>query len=319
MWSGTISFGLVAVPVDLFPAQRSVGLSLRMLAPDGMPLQRRYRCPKHDRDLDRDELARGYELEDGTFVVLDDEDLEAIAPRKSRDIDLRRFVDADAIEPFAFQRAYVLTPSGDSTKPYRLLAEVMERERRVGIATFVMRGKEYLVAILAHDGILWAETLRAFGELRDAEEIGLPEAPELAKSSIDVFTRAIKSLRTAEPELTKLRDERAAALRELVERKWRAGEDIVDVPEAESEQPPAVDLLSADDALDGTDPFEVIRQRLEGERPAAAKRRKSAPSLRELSKQALYERAQQLDVPGRSSMSKAELVAALGRRDRRQA
>src|SRR5690606_22010540 len=94
------------------------------------------------------------------FVVVTDEELEALAPEKSRDIDLRRFVDVGAIAPEMCERAYFLTPAGGSTKAYRLLAAAMERTGRAGIATFVMRGKEYLVAILAENGILRTETLR---------------------------------------------------------------------------------------------------------------------------------------------------------------
>src|SRR5687767_6367594 len=91
IWSGTISFGLVTVPVNLFPAVRPADSALRMLAPSGAPVERHFVCPEHDKDVAWSDLVRGFELEDGQYVPLSDEELEAIAPRKSRDIDLKRF------------------------------------------------------------------------------------------------------------------------------------------------------------------------------------------------------------------------------------
>src|SRR5690606_31886465 len=99
-------------------------------------------------------ILRGYEWAEGEYVVVRDEELEAIEPKKTREIDLRRFVDLSEIPPLYFERTYFLTPDGNSNKAYRLLAEVMERKQRAGIATFVMRDREYLVAILAENGIL---------------------------------------------------------------------------------------------------------------------------------------------------------------------
>jgi DNA end-binding protein Ku len=140
-WSGTITFGLVSVPVHLYPAVRRGGMALRMLDADGTPLARRYYCPEHGREVPPEEIVRGYEIDKERYVVVEDHELEALTPRKSRDIDLTRFVRQEEIPPFFFDRAYFLTPSGDSTKAYRLLAEVMEKSRRAGIATFVMRLK----------------------------------------------------------------------------------------------------------------------------------------------------------------------------------
>ena len=126
-WSGTISFGLVSVPVDLYPANRSVRASLRMLAPEGTPLSRRYYCPKEEREVSYEEIVRGREV-DGRWIVVTDEELEALEPRKSRDIDLRLFVDRAEIDPVFFDRAYYLAPAGESTKAYRLLAQGLQED-----------------------------------------------------------------------------------------------------------------------------------------------------------------------------------------------
>lgn len=218
-WSGTLTFGLVSVPVDLFPANRTGGVSLRMLDEDGTPLSRSYYSPETGREVPTDQIVRGYEIEPGRFVVITDEELEALAPEKSRDIDLRRFVSADALDPTFFERAYFLTPAGDSTKPYRLLAETMERTGRAGIATFVMRGKEYLVAILAENGILRAETLRFHDEVRRPEEIGLAEVGQAPRAAVAQTRKQIRALTAETLDVSELEDRHTARVRQLAERK----------------------------------------------------------------------------------------------------
>ena len=174
-WSGLLSFGLVSIPVELFPAHRSHGGALRMLDADGTPLARRYYCPADDEDVPAEHLVHGYELDNGRIVVVTDEELEALAPKKSREIDLRLFVDRDSIPALYFERSYFLAPGADSGKAYRLLCAVMERSRRAGIATFVMRDREYLIAIFAEGGLLRGETLRFHGEVRSSSDVGLPK------------------------------------------------------------------------------------------------------------------------------------------------
>ena len=174
-WSGTLTFGLVSVPVNLFPANKSSRAPLRMLSPDGEPLSRKYYSEKTEQDLDPDEMVRGYEIDKGKYVVITDEELERLAPEKTRDIDLKVFVPEESIPPVYFERGYFLTPAAGSEKAYKLLAETMEKSGKAGLATFVMRGKEYLVAIFAEHGILRAETMRFPDELRSPADVGLPK------------------------------------------------------------------------------------------------------------------------------------------------
>lgn len=327
-WSGTISFGLVSVPVDLYPANRPKRVSLRMLSPEGVPLSRRYFDEKHDREIERDEIVRGFEMDDGEMVLVTDKELEALEPDKTRDIDLRRFVPAESIDARFFNRGYFLAPSGESTKAYRLLAAVMEDTKRAGIATFVMRGKEYLVAIFAENGILHAETLRFADELRTPEDVGLPEARKPKAADVKKFTKAIDRLKKQSLAEKELKDEWADRLLKLVQRKAKKGEDTVDLPE-EAETPADRDVI---------DLMEVLKRSLEGakerktERGSKASSKKSSSrrastggtsrksssgssddDLSEMSKDELYERAQKLDIEGRSSMTKAQLVRALER------
>jgi DNA end-binding protein Ku len=242
-WSGTISFGLVNIPVSLYPANRSSHLGLRMLAPDGTPLQRRYYSSVTGKELAPEEMVRGYELEKDHYVVVTDDELERLDPDKSSIIDLRRFVLVEEIPPLYFERGYFLAPGGESTKAYQLLAAVMEKTRRAGIATFVMRGKEYLIAIIAEKGILYAETMRFKDELRTPEDISLPKKSAGVEEKIRHFERIINQ--HSEPQLARaeLHDETSVALLKIVKARQSEKENVIVRNEA-GEQAAGPDLLA---------------------------------------------------------------------------
>ena len=268
-WSGTITFGLVSIPVNLFPGTRNQGVSFRMLSEDGTPLQRRYFCEKHKREVSRDEIVRGYEISDGKYVVVTDDELEALEPKKSRDIDLRRFVAADAIDPLFFERSYYLAPAGETMKAYRLLAETMESTGRAGIATFVMRGKEYLVAIVAEDGLLRADTLRFADELRKPADVGLPSTPKTKPADVTRMRKMIKNKSSAKLATTELEDEYAERVRKLVAKKERKDEDVFELPEDAQED-------TDDDDVQVIDLVEVLKRSLKtGDGSARKSARKS--------------------------------------------
>lgn len=392
-WSGTIAFGLISLPVSLFPANRGKSLSLKMVDADGTPLARRYFCEKEGKALTRDDIVRGYKVDEETYVVVEDEELESLAPEKSREIDLRRFVSLDAIDPMYFERAYFLTPDEGATKAYRLLAKSMEDEKRAGIATFVMRGKEYLCAIVAEKGILRAETLRFHDEVRTPEDVGLPERKKVSKDSVQQMQKAMRALAAKGFDRDELADAQARRLLALAKKKLKSGKDVVRAPEEVAEEAAAesnvVDLMqvlkerlqgkaprggqgrgSRDDTekrstgkseaekksgraqgksaredredegkrsargqartedrargkgtSDG-DEGETTRARGTRNAPAATRRKPAsaassgrkrpvAEDLEALPKADLYERAQARDIPGRSAMSKPELIKAL--------
>src|SRR5437762_5488848 len=125
-WSGTLTFGLVSVPVDLYPGNRTNRAPLRMLGPDGEPLARRYYSQNSGDDLDDEQMVRGYEIDKDKYVVVTDEELERLAPEQSRDIDLRRFVDLESIPRLYVDRSYFLALSEGSEKAYMLLSETMQ-------------------------------------------------------------------------------------------------------------------------------------------------------------------------------------------------
>ncbi|HEX8169634.1 MAG TPA: Ku protein [Thermoanaerobaculia bacterium] len=280
-WTGTITFGLVTVPVALYAATRPRGVNLKMVASEGAAVQRRYVCSKDGEPLDADDIVRGYEIEKGKFVVVTDDELEAIEPRKSREIDLQLFVDRDEIDPMYFERAYFLVPSGGTNKAYRLLAEVMERKNQAGIATFVMRAKEYLVAIIAENGILRAETLRFADELRTPEDVGLPKPPKVPAADVKKFDAQI-ARKTKKLDLRELLDDYGERLEKLVAAKERKGEDIVRAPkEARDEDEggggEVVDLLAVlSRSLGGSGKPAATRKRASAKKAPAKKRASAA-------------------------------------------
>jgi DNA end-binding protein Ku len=242
-WSGTLSFGLVSVPVNLFPANRSQRTPLRMLGPEGEPLARKYYDEKSERDLDADQMVRGYEYAKGKYVVVTDEELERLAPEKTRDIDLTLFVDEESIPPIHFDRGYFLTPDASSEKAYRLLAETMEKEGLAGIATFVMRGKEYLVAIFSEHGILRAETMRFADELRSPKDVGLPEKKKVPQATVRKFEKLISSRSKKQLSPAKLEDEQTERLLKLVKKKSANKKNVVEVESEQETESNVVDLM----------------------------------------------------------------------------
>jgi DNA end-binding protein Ku len=242
-WSGTLTFGLVSVPVNLFPANQASRAPLRMLGPEGEPLARKYYSEKTERDLDADEMVRGYEIDKGKYVVVTDEELERLAPEKTRDIDLTRFVKEESIPPLYFERGYFLTPAASSEKAYKLLVEAMEKSGQAGIATFVMRGKEYLVAIFADHGILRAETMRFPDEIRSPAEVGLSKKKKAPPAMVRKFETLItrKSKKNFSP--SKLEDEQTGQLLKLVKKKQAKRSNVVRVESEERDEGNVIDLV----------------------------------------------------------------------------
>jgi DNA end-binding protein Ku len=327
IWSGSISFGLVTVPIELFSAWRRGGVAFRSLGPSGAPLARQYVCPRDEKVLGGDEIERGYEVREGEYVTVTDEELERVAPGRSRDITLERFVPRDAIDPAFFARSHFLLPGGEQLKAYSLLAATMEESGRAAIARFVMRGKAYALAIFADRGILRAETLRFGDEVRSAKDVQLPEPDGVDEKVAAKMMARVKDLSATRLDESELRDDVVDHLVALARRKRERGEDVVEVPEGEAEAGAA----EVSGGAEVVDLMALLKHRMKGggvrkgarngEEPGRDGHAGTGPrargrglgSLDRASKQELYERAQQLDVPGRSSMSREELLVAVRR------
>jgi DNA end-binding protein Ku len=227
LWSGTITFGLVSIPVDLMTAVRPRQTAMKLVDTDGHALGRQYHCSKEGKKLDYDDLVRGYETDDGKMVVITDKEFESVAPEMSADIELRSFVPLDQVPALYFQKPYFLAPAGKSAKAYVLLAETMKRTGRVAIGSFVMRGHEYLVAIVPDNGVLRLDTLRYADEIRTPESIGLPKHAKGAAARVTQFSKEIEALARKELNVAELEDQDARQLQSLVESKQKERDDVI--------------------------------------------------------------------------------------------
>ena len=227
LWSGTITFGLVSIPVDLMTAVRPRQTAMKLVDTEGHALGRQYHCSKEGKKLDYDDLVRGYETDDGKMVVITDQEFESVAPEMSADIELRSFVPLDQIPALYFQKPYFLAPAGRSAKAYVLLAETMKRSGRAAIGSFVMRDHEYLVAIVQDNGVLRADTLRYADEIRTPESIGLPKRSKVAAAKVTQFAKQIEERTRQEIDVAEFRDEEAKELQSLVESKQKDHDDVI--------------------------------------------------------------------------------------------
>jgi DNA end-binding protein Ku len=309
-WSGTIAFGLVSIPVGLFVASRST-MALRMVDAEGTPLQRRYFCSKDAEPLEAADIVRGYEVEQDRFVIVRDEELDALAPEKSREIDLKRFVPREQIDPIWFERGYFLAPEKGAIKAYRLLARALEETSRVGVATFVMRGKEYLVAIIGQQGLLRAETLRFHDELRTPDDVEMPPLGKADAARVKAMEKEIRALSADELDREALADDTLRRLQRLIDHKIEAGIDILGaLGEPEAEEPEGAEIVDLMEILKKSlGKSGGVRARGKAQRNARDDIKHSA--LNEHSKAELYRRAQELEIAGRSKLTREELIEAI--------
>ncbi|MFJ8621866.1 Ku protein [Kitasatospora sp. NPDC093550] len=354
LWKGVITFGLVSLPVSLFSATDSHTVRFHQLERGTGDRVRNKRVNERTgREVPFDEIVKGYEVSEGQYVVVEPKELEEISPGRSRTIEISAFVDLADVEPVYFDKTYYLAPSApEHAKVYQLLTQALATSNRAGLALFSMRGKEYLTAVSAVDGLLELHTMHWADEVRDphAEITELP-AREAKFSGAELRTaeQLIDAL-TVDWKPEDYHDTFEEQVRELVEAKAE-GREVAVSKGAPPETTNVIDLM------------EVLKQSLEsargGERPRARKARKggAAPKtastpkatggkkstsraragsgkpaakkrvtaggedLNDLTKAQLYEKATQLDIPHRSTMNRDELQkavakAASGRRQR---
>ena len=245
VWNGTISFGLVAIPVKLYHAVRKQNISFNQLDDRTMARIRYQKVSAADGEVVPDEhIVKGYEVAKDRYVVVDPDELEPFIPSATKTVELEEFVDLEEIDPVFFDGAYYVAP-GSNPKPYVLLAQAMEQAGKVAIGRFVMRNKQYTAAIRAEEGRLVMSTLAYADEVVDPSSIeelqGLDDV-EVTSKEIAMAESLVDSLTAAfEPE--KYRDEYREQVRELIDMK-AAGQEFT-VPETPLEKPKVVDLMAA--------------------------------------------------------------------------
>jgi DNA end-binding protein Ku len=313
MWSGFLSFGLVSVPVGLYTATADQTIHFNQLHKG---TSNRIRYKKVDEvtgeEIPAADIVNGFDLGDGEYVVVTREELKDVAPGKSETIEISDFVDLDRIDPVHFRQTYYLAPRGKGAdRAYALLRQAMRETGKVGIATLILRDKEHLVAVRPGEDVLILETMYFADEIRTpSEELeSLPQDAVFEGRELEVAKKLVESL-TVDWSPGDYRNTYRARVEELIERK-REGQAVVF--EAERPKSNVIDLMAALEAsVAGTKQSRVAGSAA----PAAAKRTSlkgngEQQDLEAMTKAALLARAAELDLPGRSKMSKPELITAI--------
>jgi DNA end-binding protein Ku len=248
IWSGTISFGLLNVPVKLYSAVARRGISLREIREsDGTRIRHRRVAEGTGEEVPYEEIVKAFEITPDRYVPLSKGEMEALAPEKTRAIEVQDFVDLDQIDPIYFDSPYYLGPAEGAEKAYSLLARAMQESGKVAIARFVFRNKEHLAALRPGDGVLTLTTMRFADEVVSPSELEdvLPDGKQkVAKREVEMAEQLIDSL-TTEFDPGAYRDEYREQLMALIERKAE-GKEVLAAPAPEEPQPTkAPDLMAA--------------------------------------------------------------------------
>jgi len=233
IWSGAISFGLVNIPVMLYTAVRSREIRFHMLhAKDGSRVRQMLVCPvEGDKEISRDETVRGFEVAPDQYVTVEDKELEAVAPEESRAITILDFVDQSQIDPIYYDRPYYLMPEETAVKPYKLLLEAMTQARKVAIAKFVMREKEYLGALRPAGGMMILTTMRFAQEVVEPSTIGALPANVTAGGKELAMAQQLIAAMTHKFKPDKYHDDYTQRVEDML-RKKAQGERITVAPQA---------------------------------------------------------------------------------------
>src|ERR671935_625350 len=260
IWTGTISFGLVSIPVRMFPATESKELRFHFLHKDDLvPIG--YDKVRKDtgEHVDADEIVRGFEIEKGRYVPITDEDLDRLDIELTRSVDICDFVDLDEIDPIYFRKGYYLLPQDGAEKPYQLLVQALEETGKVAIAKVVIRKKQHLACVRTYEGALLLETMYFEDEVRRPESLdGEVKAAKLQKAELEMARSLVQNL--SEPfDPSKYDDTYRKELLDLIKAKAKG----MDLPEPQEEEAPVIDLMAA--------LRESVEQTKKQRRPAAKK------------------------------------------------
>ncbi|MDX3771706.1 MULTISPECIES: Ku protein [unclassified Streptomyces] len=344
IWTGVITFGLVSVPVGLYTAVGDHTVHFHQLQRGSADRVRNRRVNERTgKEVPAEDIVKGFEVVEGEYVVVEPDELDEIAPGRSQAIDISDFVDLGEVEPVYFDRTYYIAPRGEEyTKVYELLRAALAESGKAGIATFVMRGKQYLTALRAEDKVLVLQTLHWADEVRDpGQELpDLPSGRAGRGKERDMAVQLIDAL-GAPWDPARYHDTYREKVRELVRAKAE-GQEIA----AADEAPQATNVVDLMELLQGSldqaqgarnqEPAGPRQKKTAARKPEAKRKTaaKKAPpkaarasargrgggrsELRQLSKAELYQRATGQDISGRSKMSRDELIDALARPGRRR-
>src|SRR5436305_2185576 len=246
IWSGTISFGLVNVPVKLYSAVHSKELQFHQFDPKGNRIRQKRVSEKTGREVDYSDIVKGYEVKKGQYVMVDPDELQSYQPESTKTVDISDFVDLDEIDPIYYENTYYLAPDGKAAeKPYRLLLESMEKKGKAAIGKIVIRTKQYLAAIRTLDSVLAMSTMRFADEVVPTSEVkngSSGKGASVSSREIDMASQIIDSL-TSEWDPSRYHDTYREEVLGLLKKKAQGKEIVVEEPEEEQGQ--VLDLMAA--------------------------------------------------------------------------
>jgi DNA end-binding protein Ku len=264
-WKGMISFGLVSIPVRLYPAARSSRINLHQLhSVCKTRLRQPLYCPTCERIVERNEVVKGYENEDGSYALIDPEEVKKIAPESSRAMGILSFAKESEIDPLFFDSSYFVVPENEGRKAYQLLLRALEDSKRVAIAKVTMHQREYVVFMRPYDRGLALHTMYFADEIREAPGYGKTDNIKLRPQEIELAEQLVSSL-SEEFNLERYHDEFQARLKKLIEAKQK-GRTVSAEPKPH--RAPVIDIMAA------------LKKSLEttGARPKKPIRTKAAPA-----------------------------------------
>lgn len=241
-WRGSISFGLVTIPIRLYPAARESRISLHQLhSVCKTRLRQPLYCPHCERIVDRSEVVKGYEQEDGSYVLIEPEEIKKIQPESSRTMEIVSFVEQSQIDPLFFDSSYFVVAEEEGRKAYQLLLKTLQDSKRVGISKVTMHQREYTAFLRPYDHGLVLHTMYFANEIREAPGYGKTENIKLRPQEIKLAEQLVSSL-SEDFHLEKYHDEFQRRLRELIEAK-KKGKEVATAPSPK--RAPVIDMMAA--------------------------------------------------------------------------
>jgi DNA end-binding protein Ku len=245
IWKGSISFGLVNIPIALYPATRREEFKFRLLRKSDLsPVSYKRVAEKDGKEVTWDQIVKGYEYEKGKYVVLKDEDFERVDLEATQTVDIQDFVDQEEIDPIFFYKPYYLEPQKGGDKAYALLRDALKDSNKVGIAKVVIKTRQYLAGVKPEDGVLVLELMHFADELADPGKLHVPKKTEVGKREMNMAKSLIDSMSSKwNPE--KYRDDYREALMEVIEEKVETGgKEIEEKPKKARKPTKVIDLVS---------------------------------------------------------------------------
>ena len=236
IWKGSISFGLVNIPIALYPATRREELKFRLLRKtDLSPVNYKRVAEKDGKEVSWDQIVKGYEYEKGKYVVLREEDFQRVDLEATQTVDIQDFVDLEEIDPMFFYKPYYLEPQKGGDKAYALLRDALKDTNKVGVAKVVIKTRQYLAGVKPEDGALVLELMHFADELADPEKLHVPKKLEVGKREMNMAKSLIGSM-TSKWQPEKYKDDYREALMDVIEEKVEAGgKEIEEKPKESAE------------------------------------------------------------------------------------